>query len=445
MKRLLKSLICIALAFVTAAGGLCVRAESFQERNGQGKTVLVTQKDVFTGEIYLEGQDFGIGEFSAINDICVQGDYIYLLDSGNSRIVVLDSNYKLSGVIESIDNDGEAVDLSTANGIFVSENGRIYIADSYNQYVIVANSSGKVEAVITRPDSPIIPDDLEFDAIKVVEDKDGFIFVLCDGVYYGALVFNSEYEFSGFFGANQTSSTVLDTIKNFFVNTLKTDTQYEYSLRTLPYEFDDIYEKDGFIYTATANSESGKGQLRKLSYSGINILKRDGESADSFAFGNGTTITLIDNSTTTEHFVAVAADENDYIYGLDSTYGRVFVYDESCNLITAFGGGKGLGEQIGTFQNASEIAVNGSDVLVVDSVMNSVTVFKLTDFGKLLYSAIEITDTGDYEAAYPLWLQVKEQDGYNQMAYSGIANYYISVEEYDSALEYARLGYERDI
>ncbi len=445
MKKLFKALVCITLTVLIMTVGFSASAASFQERNGQGKTVLVQQKDVFASKLYLEGQDLGIGAFNAINDICVCGDYIYLLDSGNSRIVVLDKNYKFIRVIDHIANGEEALDLSSANGLFVTAEGTIYIADSTNEYVVVINAAGTVSKIITKPDSAIVPDDMEFKPTKVVEDEDGFIFVLCEGGIYGALVFNSKYEFCGFFGANLTSATVLDAIKNFFVNTLKTDAQYEYSLRELPYEFDDIYEKGGFIYTATANSESGKGQLRKLSYSGINILNRDGESADNFAFGNGESITLIDKHSATEHFVAIAVDDNGYIYGLDSTYGRVFVYDETCNLVTAFGGGKGLGEQVGTFQNAAEIAINGQEVLVVDSTTNSVTVFGLTDFGELLFSAMAKTEDGDFEGAYPLWLQVKEQDGYNQMAYVGIANYYIAVEDYENALKYAELGYERDI
>ena len=445
MKKMLKVLCCITLALIMAVAGITASAESFQEKNGQGKTVLVQQKDVFVSNRYLQGQDFGIGEFNAINDICVCGNYIYLLDSGNSRVVVLDNNYQFVRVIDSIKNGEEALDLSSANGLYVTNSGAIYIADSTKQYVVVANADGIVKKIITKPDSPIIPDNLEFKAIKVVEDKDGFIFVLCKGVYYGALVFTQDYEFSGFFGANQTSATVFDAIKNFFVNTLKSEAQYEFSLRELPYEFDDIYEKGGFIYTATANSESGKGQIRKLSYSGINILNRDGDSADNFAFGNGETIQLIDRTTAIEHFSAVAVDDKGYIYALDSTYGRVFVYDTGCNLVTAFGGGKGLGEQVGTFKNATELAINGKDILVVDSHTNSLTVFTLTDFGKLLFSAMEKTNNGDFEGAYPLWLNVKEQDGYNQLAYVGIANYYISIEDYKSALEYAKLGYERDI
>ena len=110
---------------------------------------------------------------------------------------MLDKDYKLVRIIETITNNGEVLDLSSANGLYVSDNGVLYIADSYNQYVIVADSQGSVKKIITKPDSPIVPDNMEFKAKKVVEDDDGFIFVLCEGVYYRALVFNSKFEFGG--------------------------------------------------------------------------------------------------------------------------------------------------------------------------------------------------------------------------------------------------------
>lgn len=446
MKKRLKLFTVVLLCVIIAVSStVTVNAKSFQERNGQGKTALVSQKAVYTGAKFIQGATLGISEFSALNDICVCSDKIYLLDSNNSRIVVLNTNYTLNGVIDNITYGEEKVDLSTAIGLFVNKKGIIYIADTVNQHVLVVDNSGVVIKKITKPDSPIIPKDLEFKAKKVVEDSDGFIFVLCEGVYYGAMVFDSEYNFCGFFGSNQTTTTIFDAIKNFFLSIFMTDVKQEYSLRALPYEFDDLYESDGFIYTATANSSDGKGQIRKLSYSGINILKRDGESADKLSFGNGTTVTLIDKKEAKEHFIGISVDRNGYIYALESTYGRIFVYDETCNLVTAFGGGMGLGQQIGTFQKASEIAVNGSDVLVLDSKTNGITVFEITDFGKNLYKAIEFSKSGDYDAAYPLWKDISAQDGYNQMAYSGIANYYFSVGEYSKSLSYAKKGYERDI
>ena len=162
MKKIIKLLVCILLVFGLTMGSITASAESFQEKNGQGKTVLVPQKDVFAGELYIRGSDYGIGEFASISDLCVQGDKIYILDGGNSRIVVLDKNYKFLSVIESVVNGEEEVDLSTATGLYVSKTGTMYIADSENQYVLVVDDKGKVKKVITKPDSPIIPDNLEF-------------------------------------------------------------------------------------------------------------------------------------------------------------------------------------------------------------------------------------------------------------------------------------------
>ena len=419
--------------------------QSYQAHNGQGESTMVAQQAVYIPEFSSNGFSLGLQNFVSLKDCCVIGDEMYLLDSGASTIYVIGPDYSLIRTINNFTYNDEPIEIIDAEGIYVSENNEIYIADPENQCVFVVDQTGSVITKIEKPNSPIVPEELEFKAKKVLVDDDGYIFVLCEGVYYGAMVFDSNYEFCGFFGANQTPVDLISTIKNFFLNILKTDTQRQYSVRALPYEFDDIYEHNGFIYTATSSSSDNKGQLRKLSYSGINILEHEGQSADGYAFGNGETVTLIDKSQVVDEFVAIAVDQNGFIYGLDATYGRVFVYDENCNLITAFGGGMGIGNQLGTFVKAAEMAIFGEDVLVLDSEKNTITVFKLSDFGKLLFETLSIYEDGDYEAAFPYWEKVLSQDAYNQLAYSGMANYYIFKGDNKTALSLARKGYDRDL
>lgn len=418
---------------------------SYQERSDQGQSYMVKQRPVFNAETNISGPSLKITEFAAPKDICIQGDKVYILDSGNSRIVVLNSDYTFNSIIDAIVYNGEKIELSDANGIFVSKDKTFYIADPVSECVFVIDNKGVVKRVIKKPESPIIPESLEFKATKVLVDIDGYIFVLCEGVYYGAMVFDENYNFCGFFGANQTSSNLLDTIKYFFTKIFQTDIKKQYSLRTLPYELSDLCEYNGFIYTATKNSKDGKGQIRKLSSSGINTLNHNGESGDLYTFGNGKKITLVDKTIVDERFCSVSVDSNGYIYALDSSYGRVFVYDTECNLITAFGGGLGLGEQLGSFTSASEVAVNGTDVLVVDSALNNITVFRLTDFGKLLFSAISTEDSGEYEKAFPLWKKVLSSDAFNQRAYTGLANYYFAKGDFDKALDYSEKALNRDL
>lgn len=70
-----------------------------------------------------------------------------------------------------------------------------------------------------------------------------------------------------------------------------------------------------------------------------------------------------------------------FIYALDATYGLIYIYDTDSNLIAAFGGGRGLGNQEGTFSAANSIALSGSRLMVADSLTNAVTVFELTAYG----------------------------------------------------------------
>ena len=45
----------------------------------------------------------------------------------------------------------------------------------------------------------------------------------------------------------------------------------------------------------------------------------------------------------------IEVDDNGFVYGLESAFGKVFVYDSSCRILSVFGGGMGFGTQVGTF------------------------------------------------------------------------------------------------
>ncbi len=440
--------IIVSISMILSISLTTVNAEgypSYQERKGEQKNYMVKQKAVYVTDSVVTGSGLKIGEFSGLKDMCKQGNLIYILDSANARIVVLNEDYTFNKVIDNVLYNNEQIDLTQTDGLFVSESGEMYIADSINCRVLIIDKSYNVIAEIQKPDSPIIPESLEFKAKKVLVDRDGYLFVLCEGVYYGAMVFDKQLKFCGFFGANQTTANILDTIKSVFTGIFQTDEKRQYSLRTLPYEFDDLFENNGFIYTVTRNSKSGKGQIRKLSNSGINILHYNETSGDDFTFGNGKDVTLIDKTIVTEEFSSVAVGDTGYIYALDSTYGRVFVYDDECNLVTAFGGGMGLGKQVDSFVNATEIIINNNDVMVMDSDKNSIAVFKITDYGNLYFNAITVEKSGEYEQAFSLWKAVLSEDAYNQRAYSGIANYYASIGEHNTAIKYAKKGLDKEI
>jgi hypothetical protein len=104
----------------------------------------------------------------------------------------------------------------------------------------------------------------------------------------------------------------------------------------------------------------------------------------------------------------IEVDDNGFVYGLESAFGKVFVYDSSNRIMTVFGGGMGFGTQVGNFVTVSSLSIkdNGSEVLVSDSSTNRITVFKLTDFGAKVKSLVNMTIKGDYSGAKEGWEEV---------------------------------------
>ena len=77
------------------------------------------------------------GEVSGPADVYVDSaQNVYISDSGNNRILCLDSAFKLQRVIESYTIDGKSQKLSDPNGLWVTDDGLVYVADTGNGLVV---------------------------------------------------------------------------------------------------------------------------------------------------------------------------------------------------------------------------------------------------------------------------------------------------------------------
>lgn len=447
MKRLLFALLAITIISAT----LCINVsavskdsvpyDSYQYWNYQnGGYAVMPQPDVYVPDISLTGNDI-IGEaFSEPSAIAGSENELYLLDSGSSRVIVVDKEYKLSRIIDNISYNGEALKFDAAQGIYVDEDNILYICDTQHNRVILINESGEVIKLITRPVSEIIPETLQFNPISVVKDTRGDILILSEGCYYGAMVFDSEGNFKNFFGSNMVSTTVFAFIKELITDIFTTDAKRQASLQALPYTFSDFCMNDGFLYTVSDITQNGRGQLRKLTFNGSNIYGGSGES-DNIRFGikgNGTK--LANNNYINSNLISVALDSYGNVYALDSGYEKVFVYNQRCELLTVFGGGMGSGKQIGTFMDVCDITFFGEKCVVLDKINKNFTIFSITEYGKNLFAANGAFLQGKYEEASGYYEKVRLEDPYNQMAYTGISRALIEKEDYKGAMEIARKG-----
>lgn len=431
---------------VSAASG-----DSFTHvKESNGSVSVIYTKESYTATKAITSATLGLNEaFNGLVDIfCCENGLVYLLCSENSQVIVLNKDYTLKESFYIKGPDGENINFTGASGIFADENGDVYICDTQNARVLIADKEHNYYSEIKTPDSPLIPTDFLFQPHRIIKDEKGYLYILSEGCYYGALRYTAEREFLGFYGSNTVATTGLDTLSFLWDKLTGNDVKKAGSTKKLPYSFVDIsLDTDNYVVTCTGITESnanGMGQIRKISPTGDNILfarNLDGtsKSSDSMNFLEDI-VTKKNNKNRPQNIISVDVNKKGYIFALDKTFGLIYVYDEDCNLITAFGGGLGVGNRLGLFQVPEAIAVHGDAVLVADSETKSVTVFKVTDFGNLLQTAQSMYLAGDYEKALPYWQEVISLDCANQLAYKGMAMAEYNNGNYDIALNYAKQG-----
>lgn len=425
-----------------AANEIPFRSYAYVTDIDLSEKVPVYSKPMYETALVINSNEIGNMPNSRINDVVTddQGN-VYLLDSGNSRICILNSEYQYVKSIGNLTFEGQSVTFVDARGIFVDQDGLIYIADTENARVLLITPDGIVEDVLLLPESNLIPSDFKYRPIKVAVDSKHYTYIACDGSYYGAILYSPEMEFLGFFGANTVKATTVDVLINLWDRLTSNDVKRAADELSLPYTFTDlVVDSNDFIYTVTGRSGTENiqhGQICILNPGGKDILDASDVNFADYAIGS------LRRDPQIQDLSSIAVDNSGFFYALDTTYGRVFCYDEECSLLSVFGGSFGDGNQKGTFRLPSGIAVNGTDVLVSDSQKNSLTVFKATEYGILVREAQAKTLSGDFASALTAWEEVINKDANCQLAYRGIAKAYYDMAEYEKAMKYAELGADR--
>ncbi len=415
---------------------------TYWQEFGSEKKTAVYCKPMYKVKTVINADSIGVDEIEEISDICSDNEgRLYVLDCKASIVYVLDSEYRLVSKIDNVSYKGNKQSFIDAKGIFVKD-GYIYISDTENNRVLIFDIKGNVKKIVSKPDSKLIPDDFKYRPIKVAVDSKNYMYIACDGSYYGALVYSPDMEFLGFYGANTVKATVLDVLQNIADKLFSNDTKKESSVLALPYQFTDmVVGSDDFIYTATGKTggdNSPTGQISMMNPGGKNILK-------------GEEINYLDNEVgvykgvvMSQDVAGIDVDSDGFFYLIDSTLGRVFWYDAENNPICVFGGSLYDDNQKGTFSSPNAIAVSGTDVAVSDAIKDTVTVFEITEYGSAVRNAQLKTLNDDFETTIDDWNSIIDADKNNQLAYRGIAKAYYTVGENEKALEYAKLGADRD-
>jgi hypothetical protein len=375
--------------------------------------------------------------FSSPEDMVVgpTGD-IFVADTGNNRIVRLSSEGVPLAVYESFeDADGWDDWFLSPQGVFITADGAIYVADTGNQRIVVLEPDGSLRAVIGRPLSDLLRLEYQYFPTRLVVDESGRIYVIGPGLFEGIMSFSADGVFQGFVGANRV--TIRDAFE-LFMKRIATRAQRQAMVRFIPEEFSHLdIDDEGFLYSVTANEYAEK-PVKRHNAVGLDILKREGffipkgdikiTESDEAEFQGRSTL------------VGISVSGNGFYSVLDSKRRRIFAYDDEGYLLYMAGG---PGTVLGSFTDPVAIDTSGDRTLVLDRRTGLITVFRPTEYGRLIRDAIAYHRKGDYRMSSILWSRVLELNGNHELAYTGIGKALLRERRAREAMDYFKEGNNR--
>lgn len=386
----------------------------------------------------LTGTDLGVGNLKNPQSLFVRDEFVYLVDTGNNRILefsFVNEQFELVRTIDSFSNNGEPDSFNGPMDVFVGKEMDIYIADNKNFRILHLDKDLNLIKAIYKPDDQTIAADADFLPCKLVVDDAGRIYVQATNINKGLMEFDSEGNFTAYIGASEVKFDMIEYIWKM----LSTKEQKSRMVQFVPTEYNNLaLDSDGFIYVTTATFDESELRadkakpIRKLNAMGTDILVKNGyypPIGDLFWGRAG-------NISGSSKFVDIVVADNDTYYAIDRTRGRVFAYDFQGNMLYAFGG---VGNKPGYFQNPSAIEMVGSTLLVLDYSYGTVTQLTITEYGELINEGLNYYKIGDYEASAAAWEKVLKLNGNYDLAYIGIGRALLRQERYEEAMKYFKL------
>ena len=335
---------------------------------------------------------------------------LYIADAGAHVILICSREGEQVGTI------GEGI-LQTPTGVYVAEDGTVYVADKDAKKIVVFDAKGNVTAEYGKPDSPIYGNSMDFKPTKIVANKTGTMYVICEGNMNG-IVQLSPVEggsFLGYFGTNYTSLSPFQMIQRVIL----TDAQRAQMLSNIPSTPTNLHIDDtGLIYTVTQGDK--ETSLKKLNIAGKNLLDSDPYYAE-----------LPAAVTTGNYNNILVADSDGYIYE----------YNEDGELLFMFGGRDDGRQRVGLCNKVEAIAVDADDrIYVLDSDKKQIHIFEPTEFTNLLHESLYLFSKGQYTQSKEPLSKVLQMNSMFDYANQAMGHAYLQEENYEQALKYFKLA-----
>ena len=414
---------------------------------------------------------------SKLSDITTDNDgNIYISDSDNNRVVVLNKYYEAIHIISEYDYYGQTKSLKDPKGIFVSDpeimaDGSSYIyichtgknakGEEIGEVVIFDRNFEYVDTIV-KPASNILKEQ-SFKPHAVAVDKYGRMFIVSLTADEGAIVLSASGEFTGFIGVQKVTMTLLEQIWSKFMST---DARKKQELK-LANPYNNIaVDDEGFVYVTTYSTKvddlkkqfsaiksksAASSPVKKLNAQGDEIMKRNG----FFDPGGEVVINIADLSTIVD--VVVGAEGTWTILDTNPSSntakqkGRFFTYDQSGNLLFAFGAS---GDQLGQGSTLAGITYHvfenegkGTETtrFIAMDARGNITVYEPTDYYYAIIDALKAESGNNHAEARVAWENVLSFNNNFDLAYIGIGKALYNQGDYEGAMEYLEKSYETKI
>ena len=394
------------------------------------KTVLGTSIEIPTDE--GENQNLAF-----IEDVFYYNDSYFFADSKISKVVVTNTNFEVTKIIQKIDYiDGDNVlktyDLVKPKGLFVNHTG-IYIIDENdgNQgYIYVLDHQFNFIRRISRPEHPTYNSSV-FKPNKLVVDDAGRLYVVVIGAFEGIIELQPDGTFSRFVGVQPVQVNPLDLLWR----RLLSREQLETTRLFLPVEYNGLsIDQEGFIYATSGGSEASP--IQRINAKGIDVLRKNG-----YILPIGDIVKLPNQ----QRSALTSIDVNEYgMYSvIDRVNKKIFTYNSEgfLNYVIGF-----EGELEGNFLFPTAVRYVGDKIIVTDSTSQRtiITLFEPTEFGKLVNQANRLSYEGESIDAADVWERVLNLNANYTLAHIGIGYSYYRQGEYELAMESFRIGQDRE-
>ena len=459
MKKLTR-IVVLLLSFVLLAGGVaCQAAEAMYHTYTYSITgEVLTSPHAYTPDKSVNSYAMNLSEpLNEPKDIFVDekgNGYIYISDvdaNGNGRVVVCDTNFIYQYTISDFVNaQGNPDKLKSPEGLFIYEKS-LYVCDKENGRVVIFDTETReFKSMIEAPREGFMGADTVFRPVAVGVNASGTTYIVSDQTYAGIIALNPDGSFQAFLGAQKTSVSLAVRIRRMIFPTVTTESYISTPYKNLTMDdegqiwatiiFGTDEEKSLTTAIQSLSTDATYAPIKRLNAKGDDIMVRNGFAmpAGEIMFSDLKGMTKETGPST---LVDIAMGPNGMWSVVDSKRGKIYTYDTEGNLLFAFGD---KGQQLGHLFSPVAITYRGSDIMVLDSNLDAVVIYKRTDYGDVIDQALMHNAEREYSAAYADWQDILRRNQNFDAAYVGIGKNLYRQGDYKAAMQYYEDAHETE-